>query len=231
MADPANSVAVATGSPVVTGTLTSFVAAEFDLFILNGTVAAIASRDSASKITLKQPWPGETVTEAAGWTIVNTGPYWQSSVTTNKQLAALLGKFEVGPVKWDASGPLSGRGAYNNQPKDFVYLSVDPAPFTLFVKLANTNSATDWSAGQPLQLPSESTEEAISAKNAAVSAANDAGTYSAQALSAADEVTRLAQMVGVVINDDSLDFNYDPAAAAFDFNFGSAPDPSNDWNA
>ena len=38
-------------------------------------------------------------------------------------------------------------------------------------------------------------------------------------------------MVGTVIDDESLNFNYDPTAAAFDFNFSSDPDPSNDWNA
>jgi hypothetical protein len=46
-----------------------------------------------------------------------------------------------------------------------------------------------------------------------------------------DDVVRLAQMVGIVVDDDSLNFNYDPTAAAFDFNFNSDPDPSNDWNA
>lgn len=215
MADPANSVAVATGSPVVSGTLTSFVAAEFDLFILNGIVAAIASRDSASKITLKQPWPGESVTGATGWTIVNTGPYWQSSVTTNKQLAALLGKFEAGPVKWDASGPLSGRGAYNNQPKDFVYLSVDPAPFTLFVKLANTNSASDWSAGQPLQTKADSTAEAEAARDAAVQAAGTAQSVTGQVQTFRDQA-QAAVATGRVAYDTlaQLNANLAPAAGA-----------------
>ncbi|ACB80824.1 metallophosphoesterase [Methylorubrum populi BJ001] len=181
----ANSITVAAGSPVVTGTLTSFVAAEFDLFMLDGMAVAIASRDSSTQLTLKQPWPGESRAGAVEWVIANTGPYWQSSVATNRQLAALLSKFEAGPVKWDASGPRPGRDAYNDQPVDFVYLSVDPLPFTLFVKRANTNSAADWSAGQPLQLKADSTAEAEAARDlaqqAAGTAAGAAGTASAAA--------------------------------------------------
>ncbi|MBA9070705.1 hypothetical protein FHR71_004475 [Methylobacterium sp. RAS18] len=172
MPDPANSVAVAAGSPVVSGHHTSFVAAEFDLFILNGITVAIASRDSTSQVTLKHPWPGESATGAMGWEIANTGPYWHSTVATNRQLAALLGKFEAGPVKWDASGSLAGRDVYNNQGIDFVYLAVDPLPFRLYVKLVNSNSASDWSLPQTLGERGEvAFETAIEAERQARAAA------------------------------------------------------------
>lgn len=69
------------------------------------------------------------------------------------------------------------------------------------------------------------------ARQVAVSSKEEVVTRTAQAVAAADEAVRLAQMVGIVVDDDSLDFNFDPVAAAFDFNFGSPPDPSNDWNA
>jgi hypothetical protein len=192
MADPANSVAVATGSPVVTGTLTAFLAAEFDLFMLDGLAVAIASRQSPTQLTLRQPWPGPTRSGAVGWEIANTGPYWQSTVSANRQLATLLNRFEAGPVKWDASGTRAGRDAYNNQPIDFVYLSVEPAPFTLFVKRANTNSAADWSSGQPLQMPAENTEAAQAAKAAAQVAAATSQQQAAVATAGAGTATTQA---------------------------------------
>lgn len=54
----------------------------------------------------------------------------------------------------NAAGPFSGRSAYNNQPKDFVYLSTDGdgATTTLavgFIKKSNTSG--DWSVAIPWQ--------------------------------------------------------------------------------
>lgn len=189
MVAPANSVVLTEGSPVVTGNLTAFVAAEFDLFILDGLVVPIASCESPTKLILKQPWPGETRSDVLGWVIANTGPYWQSTVAANRQLAALLNRFEAGPVKWDASGTLAGRSAYDSQPVDFVYLSVDPKPFTLFVKLANNNSPADWSPGQPLQMPAENTQAAEAAKAQAEVAAATATQKASTATTAAGTAT------------------------------------------
>ena len=185
MADPINSVAVATGSPVVTGTLTAFQAAEDDIFILNGDAYAVASRDSSSQITLKQPWRGTSLSGVAkpDWTIVNTGPYWQSTVAMNQQLSALLRKFEAGPVKWDASGSSSARSQYDGQAKDFVFLSVDPLPFALYVKLSS--AIGDWSAGQALQLKADSTAEAEAARDIAQAAAAAASANAATSVGAA----------------------------------------------
>lgn len=192
MADPANSVAVTAGSPVVTGTLTAFVAAELDIFVLGGIMGVVASRPSPTQLTLKQPWPGETRSGATDWEILPTGPYWHSSVAANRQLTTLLSRFEAGPVKWDASGTRAGRDAYNNQPVDFVYLSVEPAPFTLFVKRANTDSAADWSPGQPLQIPAENTLAAQAAKAAAEAAASQSREQAALASTGAGTATAQA---------------------------------------
>lgn len=147
MADPANSVAVATGSLVVTGTLTSFVAAENDIFIARGATVPIARRDGPNQITLKQPWPLASLTGEVAWSILSLGEYWRSAISFNRRLVELLAKWEiVSPFRFDEAGPLSGRSAYNNQPKGFVYAAVDQTPIQIFIKLANTNSASDWSA-------------------------------------------------------------------------------------
>jgi hypothetical protein len=54
----------------------------------------------------------------------------------------------------NAAGPFSGRSAYNNQPKDFVYLSTDGDGATTslavgFIKKSNTSG--DWSVAVPWQ--------------------------------------------------------------------------------
>ncbi|BAQ44411.1 hypothetical protein [Methylobacterium aquaticum] len=150
MAISAGLVSVTTGSPVVSGSLTSFVAAEGDQFILRGLTVVIAQVVSPSKILLKQDWVGPSISGASDWDISLTGPYWQSQVTTNKRISDLLTKFEAGPVKWDQAGTMAGRNQYDDQPAGFTYLSVDPMPFRIYTKLANTNSASDWSDGQVL---------------------------------------------------------------------------------
>jgi hypothetical protein len=147
MANP-NSITVANGGLVVTGNLTSFVAAEGDHFIADGYVGLIASGDSTSQLTLKRPWAGPTLTDWVAWDISNVGPYWQSTASLNKRMTDLIAKWEVGTVKWDAAGTLAGRDTYNNQDVGFVYLCISPQPFRLYAKLANTNSAADWSPGQ-----------------------------------------------------------------------------------
>ena len=179
MAVPLNSVAVAAGSLIVTGYATTFVAAEGDLFVLDGFVALIASRDSASQLTLRHAWSGPSRTEATAWEIAPFGPYWRSTSTTNRQLSALLARFSAGPVKFDAVGTLAERSAQNGQGKGFTYLAIDPEPWQIFVKLANTNSASDWSSGQSLQVRVELTSEAQAARDAAASSAATAGSGAA----------------------------------------------------
>lgn len=86
MANPANSISVATGSLVVTGYLTSFVAAENDVFVTGGVVGFVASRDRTDQITLKQPWRGPNLSGEVAWNILSLGEYWRSAITINRKM-------------------------------------------------------------------------------------------------------------------------------------------------
>lgn len=146
MADPVPSVAVAAGSLVVTASAPVLVAAENDLFCARGQAVPIASRQSPTQITLKQPWPVAALNGETAFNILSLGEYWRSAISINKRFADLLAKWEVAnPLRFDAAGTLAGRDNYNNQPKSFVYIAIDPLPVRLFIKLTNTNSASDWS--------------------------------------------------------------------------------------
>ncbi len=185
MATSAGLVSVTTGSLVVSGTLTSFVAAEGDQLIVRGITAVIARVVSSSQLQLKQPWPGPDITGASDWDISLTGPYWNQSTTTNLRLSQLLAKFEAGPIKWDVAGPPSDRAKYNDQGVGFVYLSIGD-PWTLYTKIANTGQAGDWSAGQEIKgSPAESTAEAQAARDDALLSADSANTASGAAAAAA----------------------------------------------
>ena len=98
MATSAGLVSVTTGSFVVSGTLTSFVAAEGDQLVLRGITALISRAISPSQLQLKQAWPGPDITGASDWDISLTGPYWTQSTTTNLRLSQLLAQFEAGVV-------------------------------------------------------------------------------------------------------------------------------------
>ncbi|WP_018261876.1 sialate O-acetylesterase [Methylobacterium sp. WSM2598] len=151
MAEPANSVAVAAGSLVVTGTLTSFVAAQNDLFVAGGAVGLIASRESTTHLTLAQPWRGPSLSGEVAWGILSLGEYWRSAITISQKMQALVSLWEgTGLLHWNASGTLAERDGYNNQPAGFIYLATSPLPWRLYVKQANTNSAADWSPGQAI---------------------------------------------------------------------------------
>ena len=148
MPDPANSIAILAGDIVVHGTLTNFVAAENDVFVAGGAVGLIQSRDSTKQITLKQPWAGPSLSGVTQYNILSLGEFWRSAITINSRFAALLAKWEIAtPFKFDAAGTLADRDQYNNQPKGFTYLATYPLPVQFYIKLANTNSASDWSAG------------------------------------------------------------------------------------
>ncbi|MFH6783613.1 MULTISPECIES: hypothetical protein [Methylobacterium] len=146
MADPIPSVAVATGSLVVTGSATNFIAAENDLFCARGQTVPIASRQSPTQITLKQPWPAASLSGEQAFNVLSLGEYWRSAISINKRFADLLSKWEVvSPFKFDAAGTLAERDGYNNQPRGFVYVATDQIPVRMYIKLANANSASDWS--------------------------------------------------------------------------------------
>ncbi len=71
MATSAGLVSVTTGSPVVSGTLTSFMAAEGDQLVLRGLTAVIDRAVSSSQILLKQPWSGPSI---SGLSRIGTSP-------------------------------------------------------------------------------------------------------------------------------------------------------------
>lgn len=188
-----NSVSVAAGSTLVGGNLTSFIAAEWDLFIARGIAVPVHAAASTSQLLLKQPWPAETDPEipAGEWSIVSTGPFWNTNVTTNKQVNALLARIDGGlPLKPDAVGPLSDRGSYNDQAKGFTFLSIDGA-FTVYAKTSDAVSSDAWSAGHVLQpSPAQTTTESIAARDAALLsaelAASNAGLTAEDRIAAAD---------------------------------------------
>ena len=147
MALPDNSVSVSTSSSLVYGNATTFLAAENDLFCAGGQTVPIASVQSPTQLTLKQPWPIASLT-GAPYNILSLGEHWRQAITINKRLADLLSKWEVvSPFKFDAAGTLAERDTYNNQPRGFVYVALDPLPVRIFIKRANTNSSADWSDG------------------------------------------------------------------------------------
>lgn len=184
-----NTVSVTAGSAVVTGDVTSFVAAEGDLFCLAGLAMPIASRQSTSQLTLRHPWPGATLAGRADYDILPTGPYWQSSVTTNKLVTDLLTKIDSGlPLKADATGSLAGRAAYDNQPAGFIYFDTESngGMWTAYVK--RSSAVGDWSSGAQIRATAaQSTAAAEAARDAAQTYAGQSYAYfgSAQASAAA----------------------------------------------
>lgn len=54
-------------------------------------------------------------------------------------------------LKYDASGTLAQRAAYDTMPQGFAYLQTDVTPFVLFVKASATTA--DWSSGTPIESP------------------------------------------------------------------------------
>jgi hypothetical protein len=185
MATSAGLVSVTTGSLVVSGNLTAFVAAEVDQFILRGITAVIQRAISPSQLQLARPWPGPDIASAADWDISLTSPNWSSTVVTNRRLTDLLNQFEAGPIKPDAAGPFSERSRYNDQGVGFIFLSTGE-PWTLYTKLANTGSASDWSPGQAIRgSPAESTVEAQAARDDAALSAGQASGAAGTAQTAA----------------------------------------------
>lgn len=171
----ANSVSIEAGSTDVVGHETSFVAAEGDLLIVNGITAIIAAANSTASLTLAKPWPGGAVVEDLDWDILNIGPYWRSTVTTNKLVTDLIRKIDGGlPLKPDATGTLAKRADYNGQPEGFLFMQTDADPWLLYVKTGPL--ATDWSSGQRLQ--ADQAQSTIEAQEAAADAAGAASLAS-----------------------------------------------------
>lgn len=187
MATSAGLVSVTTGSLVVSGSLTTFVAAEGDQLVLRGITAVIQRAISPSQLQLARPWPGPDIANAGDWDISLTSPNWSSTVVTNRRLTDLLNQFEAGPIKPDAAGPFSERSRYNDQGIGFLFLSTGE-PWTLYTKLANTGASSDWSPGQAIRgSPAESTVEAQAARDDARLAAGSAGGSAGAAQAAASQ--------------------------------------------
>lgn len=185
-----NSIAVVQGSTTVTGNLTSFVGAEWDTFFARGRAIPIDLVVSTSLIVLKLPWPDATAAEIPEeqWAVGPYGPYWNSNIAIGARVNDLIEKIRRGlPLKFDASGSLSERTTYDNQPPNFLYLATDPLPFSFYIK----NADGSWSQGNPIQpLAAETTEESEAARDIAVAA--QIGAVAARDVSVAAKDTTLA---------------------------------------
>jgi hypothetical protein len=174
-----NSVTVQSGSAIVTGYLTSFIAAEGDLFILGLNAIPIASADSTSQITLTWPWPGTNATDRTDFYIVKTGAFWHDNVNTLLKVNELIKKIDLGlPFMINDAGTFTDRVRDGDQPPGFTFLSTD-FPAKLYVKIGP--NPTDWSLGVAVQ--SQATEAAIEAAVQA-EAARDIAIDSADAAAA-----------------------------------------------
>jgi hypothetical protein len=115
------------GSAVVTGIGTAWqisliagglIAAEAD-----GNPLPIESVNSDTSITAAIEWKGATGTY--GYALVRDTAYLQQLNLNSATLARLIAELEAGTIfKYDASGDLSGRSAYDDRAKDFSYLVV-----------------------------------------------------------------------------------------------------------
>lgn len=176
-----NSVTVENGSATVTGYLSSFIAADGDLFVLGSDAVPIASADSTTQITLKWPWPGADDTDRTDFYILKTAPYWHDNVNTLVRVNELVRKIDLGlPFMINDAGLLADRDRDNDQLAGFTFLATD-FPARLFVKTGP--GATDWSLGIAVQ--SEATEAAIAAAAQAEAARDTATTKAAEAAASA----------------------------------------------
>lgn len=176
----ANTVSIPAGGTVVSGNLTLFVGAEDDTFFVGGLSAPIASVDSASQITLKTALSAAAITNAT-YAITRTGPFWNSTVTTNEKLTELLAKIDGAVPFVDVpSGTLAQRAQYDSQPQGFKFLQIDVSPFLVFVKKSATSG--DWtSPGQRIQGDQAASTTAAQAAASAASGSQSAAAGSANA--------------------------------------------------
>jgi hypothetical protein len=191
----ANSVTVTNGSAIVAGYLTSFVAADGDLFVLGDSAIPVASADSTIQITLKWAWPGTTATDRTDFYILKTGAFWHDNVNTLVKVNELLQKIDLGlPFTIDDAGTLAQRSRDDDQPAGFKFLAVD-FPAKMYVKIGP--NPTDWSLGIAVQ--NQATEaalvasaEAQAARDIAVEKADDVVGYAASASTDAATATTQA---------------------------------------
>lgn len=209
-----NSVIVESGSAIVTGYLTSFIAAEGDLFVLGTAAIPIASADSTTQITLKWPWPGANDDDRTDFYILKTGAFWHDNVNTLLKVNELIKKIDLGlPFTINDAGTLAERSRDNAQPPGFTFLATD-FPARLYVKVGP--NPTDWSVGIAVQ--SQSTEAALVAA-ADAEAARDvaiakAGEVTASAATASTQAATATTQAGIATTQAGIATTQAGTAAA-----------------
>ncbi|CAD7023112.1 fusion protein [Pseudorhizobium endolithicum] len=138
-------VSLTNGSAVVTGngTLwqTALIAGGNIIVEAEGNILPIASVDSETKITAELKWMGAT--GSYGYAIQRDTAYLKTLDRNSETVAYLLDEIRKGTIfKYDASGTLAERAAYNAQPKGFSYLVLAGTTARLYVKASNTSG--DW---------------------------------------------------------------------------------------
>lgn len=116
-------------------------------------VAVIASADSATQVTLVQPWGGATVTDAA-YTI-NDGYGWSTNVVLNQQTQNLLNLIGGGQLLLPReyySDTLSDRDAYDDVSPPFIFGKINGED-DVDVYFKVSSSSADWSAAVNLAGP------------------------------------------------------------------------------
>jgi len=137
-----------------------------DVFRKAGLSVRIASVEGSGALTLAEPWPGDTLTNA-GYEIAITydGPEFQLRM---RQVAEMVTELTAQGVRFDAFGEFSARVTYDDRPAGYVYLSVDGdgdtnTTWTLYIKLSSDTA--DWDDGQivrgPQGLPGASGEPLV----------------------------------------------------------------------
>lgn len=131
-----------TGFSLATGALLSQAKAG-DTLEVAGVSAIIASIETNQTGTLVFAWPGSTVVAGTNYLIAHTGSGWQSTVTINETLAAIVAELEAGlGFRPDAVGTLAERNTYDGEARGFIFLRTDSDPLEIYVKA--TDSSGDW---------------------------------------------------------------------------------------
>lgn len=90
-------------------------------------------------------WPGTSMT-ADPYEVRFTDDGVRSTAQTRRYLE-MLGQLEALGVQPDALGDIADRDLYDEEKEGFIFLSLTPAPWTLYAKVSDADA--DWDAGQP----------------------------------------------------------------------------------
>jgi hypothetical protein len=109
----------------------------------------------AATAELAVPWPGTTMT-SADYEVRYIGDIIRSTAQTRRYLE-MLGQLAALGIQPNAFGEFSDRDAYDDQPKGFIFLSLNgdagatTTSWTLYIKLSGDTA--DWDAGGVVQGP------------------------------------------------------------------------------